>query len=112
MLLPEEDAWAARCLAQPIPSFCAHLRPLFGKNRPENWFSDEMRVTLVGPQEPSTLDERKINPVRFYVKTGRRWDVLTAGVSNMRIYLMCTYTSLLVNISARQGECWVRYRRV
>ena len=69
LILPEGDTCVDHRHAPPIPSFDAYLMPLFAKNQPEIWFSDRMQATLVEPQELTTLDKRRTNPIVSSVKT-------------------------------------------
>ena len=78
--LPEVDAHAAHCHAQPISSSCAYLTPLFAKNQPEVWFSDRVQATLVGSQEPSALDKRRAGPISKLVDL-RIWLLAAQGTS-------------------------------
>jgi hypothetical protein len=82
MLLPKKDALVAHCHAQTIQSFDAYLVSPFVGNQPENRSYDRIHAILLGSQELSAPDECRINPVRFYAKTGRFWELLAPGVSN------------------------------
>ena len=80
MLLLKKDALVVHHHAQTILFFGAHL---FAMNWVENWFSDGMHALLIGSQNLSTLDNRRINLVGFHIKTGRFWYLFTLGALNI-----------------------------
>ena len=71
ILCPEKEPVVADGHVQTTPSFGAYAVLQSAKNQPDNWISDGMHVTLLGICGPSVPIVFGINPVRFYIKTGR-----------------------------------------
>ena len=56
---------------------------MFVKGWAENLFSGGIHVVLVKSQEQSAPNAYGINPVRFYIETGRFGGALAPGASNI-----------------------------